>query len=91
LSDVVVLSDVFVLSDVVVAVVPVVVDSDFSELQEMMLRLIKDIKMINVNFFIITVLVCLVIQEESNIRAKLFEYRATENVGNEDGFRNATG
>jgi len=36
-------------------------------------------------------LVCLVIQEESNIRAKLFEYRATENVGNEDGFRNATG
>ena len=91
MSDVVVLSDVFVLSDVVVAVVPVVVDSDFSELQEMMLRLIKDIKMINVNFFIITVLVCLVIQEESNIRAKLFEYRATENVGNEDGFRNATG
>ena len=77
--------------EVVVAVVPVVVDSDFSELQEMMLRLIKDIKMINVNFFIITVLVCLVIQEESNIRAKLFEYRATENVGNEDGFRNATG
>jgi hypothetical protein len=77
--------------EVVVAVVPVVVDFDFSELQEMMLRLIKDIKMINVNFFIITVLVCLVIQEESNIRAKLFEYRATENVGNEDGFRNATG
>ena len=77
--------------EVVVAVVPVVVDFDFSELQEMMLRLIKDIKMINVNFFIITVLVCLVIQEESNIRAKLFEYRATENVGNVDGFRNATG
>ena len=77
--------------EVVVAVVPVVVDFDFSELQEMMLRLIKDIKMINVNFFIITVLVCLVIQEESNIRAKLFEHRATENVGNVGGFRNATG
>ena len=77
--------------EVVVAVVPVVVDFDFSELQEMMLRLIKDIKMMNVNIFIIIVLVCLVIQEESNIRAKLFEYRVTENLGDEDGFRNATG
>lgn len=32
-----------------------VVNSDFSSLQEMMLKLINDIKKINVNFFIITI------------------------------------
>jgi hypothetical protein len=51
------LSEVLVLSEVVVVPVVVVValseNSSFSSLQEIMLRLMNEIKMINVNLFII--------------------------------------